>query len=282
MAARGGRGGGRGGRGGARGGKSNGLPWDFDPSSLIDKPQETYPKTYHPPLASRYPLSFSERRSVSYFVRFRRDFHNDPLYTHRHMAPDSVGASSDFGHPVAKAYGQEQLNDRYGVKSKANIDPFLAVPMYTHQFVSETRTVPDIRGRSFNHDLFPEELWVVLDGKDGTYSNIGGGKKGTKRKSMAAGGAGDDTFEEDDEFGRRKRPETDEERRRRIAEAATGKENEDDAADEELDEEEGDASQEDDDFEDDEDGGDYDAEQYFDGGEDDFEDDGVGESAVDF
>lgn len=280
MAAQGGRGGGRGGRGGGRGGKSNGLPWDFDPSSIIDKPQDTYPKTYHPPLASRYPLSYSERRSVAYFVRFRRDFHNDPLYTHRHLAPDSVGASSDFGHPVAKAYGQQQLNERYGVKSKANVDPFLAVPMYTHQFVSETRTVPDIRGRSFNHDLFPEELWVVLDGKDGTYTNIGG-KKGTKRKSMA-GGAGDDPFEEEDEFGRRKRPETDEERRRRIAEAATGKENEDDLADEEADEEEGDASQEDDDFEDDEDGGDYDAEQYFDGGEDDFEDDGAGENAVDF
>ncbi|KAI1851510.1 hypothetical protein JX265_012408 [Neoarthrinium moseri] len=279
MAARGGgRGGGRGGRGGARGGGKSGLPWEYDPNPTLDQPQETYPKTYRPPLASAHPLTPSEARAVRYLVKFRRDFHNSGLYTHRHLAPESVSASDDFSDPVSKAYGQQQVNDRYGVKNKATIDPFLSVPMYTHQFVAETRTMPDLRGHPFHHDFFPEELWNTLDNKDG-------GPKGPirKRKSMAVD---EDPFALDDdddldESGQRKKPMTDEERRRRIEEAATGKEADDDIADEDAEDEDGDMSQQDDDFEDDEDGGDYNAEQYFDGGDDDLEDEGGGEAAMD-
>ncbi|KAK6080808.1 DNA-directed RNA polymerase III subunit rpc7 [Seiridium cupressi] len=273
MAARGGRGGGRGGRGGARGGKggSSGLPWEYDPTIISDQPQETYPKTYRPPLASSFPLTNSESRSVRYFVKLRRDFHNSPLYTHKHLASEAAGASSRIEDPVSKTYGQEQVNERYGIKSKATVDPFTAVPMFTHQFVSETRTMPYLRGRTFYHDLFPEELWPTLDGKDGGPAKDAL-SKGSKRKSMA----GDDPLDDEDEFAVRKRPETDEERRRRIEEAATGRENEDDVADEDPDDEEAEMSQADDDFEDDEDGGDYDAEQYFENGDDDVEDDGGG------
>ncbi|KAH6660841.1 DNA-directed RNA polymerase III, subunit Rpc31 [Truncatella angustata] len=271
MASRGGgRGGGRGGRGGARGGKggASGLPWDYDPTTVSNQPQETYPKTYRPPLAASFPLTPSESRSVRYFVKFRRDFHNSPLYTHKHLATEAVGAS--ISDPIAKTYGQEQVNERYGINSRATIDPFTAVPMFTHQFVSETRPMPYLRGRDWNHDLFPEELWPTLDGKDGGPAKDALAKA-TKRKSVAADNLPDD----EDDDGMRKRPETDEERRRRIEEAAMGGENED-AADEEEDEE-GELEDPDDDFEEDEDGGDYDAEQYFENGDDDEGDDGGGD-----
>ncbi|KAI0127191.1 DNA-directed RNA polymerase III, subunit Rpc31 [Xylariales sp. AK1849] len=291
MSARGGRGGGRGGRGGGRGGRkppAPGLPFDYDPNLQVpDTPQETYPKTYNPPSATKYPLSASETRAVRYFVSFRRDFHSSPLYTHRHLAPESLTASSNISDPVSKSYGQEQMNARYGIKSKATVDPFLATPMYSHKFVHEARTIPDFRGRAFDEELFPEELWPTLQGKDGVPGAAkpaanGIVKKDLKRKSMADG---DDPFDSDDEDFRRKRPnETDEERRRRIEEAAQGRENEDEVVGEEdLDDDEAEMTQEDDDFEDDEDGGDYDAEQYFDGGDYDegIDDEGGAEAAMD-
>ena len=133
----------------------------------------------------------------------------------------------------------------------------------------------------------------------------GGGDKsrGTKRDRTAIGGDGDDDEDVDDPFagidedenvfqnlnGKRK-PETEEERKRRIdAAVGNGEDNANPSNNEEgadavnLDEEEQELSQEDDDYEDDEDGGDYDAEQYFDNGADnDMDDDGVGESAMDF
>lgn len=271
MAARGGRGGGRGGRGGARGGKSSGLPWDYDPATISDRPQETYPKTYRPPAASSFPLTPSEARAVRYFVKFRRDFHNSPLYTHKHLVPGATAASTSISNQIFKSYGQEQANERYGIKNMATVDPFTAVPMFTHQFVSETRTMPYLRGRTFIHDLFPEELWPTLDGKDGGPAKDAL-SKGTKRKSM-----GDkNPLDDDDEDSVRKRPETDEERKRRIAEAASGRDGEDDAGDEDPDDDDAEAEELDDDFEDDEDGGDYDAEQYFDDGGENDEDDGGG------
>ncbi|KAK8052315.1 hypothetical protein PG993_003700 [Apiospora rasikravindrae] len=283
MSGRGGRGGGRGGRGGGRGGRGN-LPWDYDPAGVQEQPKERYPKTYKPPRASNFPLSASEARAVAYFVQLRRDFHSSNLYTHKYLAPDSAGTSSNLTDPVCRAYGQQQANARYGVKSKATVDPFLSVPMYSHKFVSDARTLPDFRGREVHHELFPEDLWNTIDGTDD------GGKAAAKaskrkRKSMAVGGDDEDDDEDEDVVGRHKRrgPETDEERRRRIEEAAQGKEEEGDIAEEDPEEDEEEMSQEDDDFEEDEDGGDYDAEQYFDGGDDDYGDEeGGGESAMDF
>lgn len=283
MSGRGGRGGGRGGRGGARGGRGN-LPWDYDPAGVQEQPKERYPKTYKPPRASNFPLSTAEARAVTYFVQLRRDFHNSNLYTHKHLAPDSTSTSSNLTDPVCRSYGQQQANARYGVKSKATVDPFLSVPMYSHKFVHEARTLPDFRGREVHHELFPEELWNTIDGTDdGGKAAAKASKRDLKRKSMA-GDIEDD--EDEDVVGRHKRrgPETDAERRRRIEEAAQGKDEEgENLAEEDPEEEEDELSQEDDDFEEDEDGGDYDAEQYFDGGDDDYGDEeGGGESAMDF
>ena len=215
MSGRGGRGVGRGGRGGGRGGRKD-QPLDYDPSVLVsDQPQENYPKTYKPPPASRFPLSGPEKRAIKHFIQLRRDFHNSPLYTHKHMTPD-LSANSNITDPVPKSYGQEQRNARFGVRNKATVDPFLAVPMYSHQFVHEARIVPEMKECSFDESLFPEELWPTLAGHDGPSKSKGGAKKGTKRAL--------DADDDDDVVASRRRrgPETEEERKRRIEEAAQG------------------------------------------------------------
>ncbi|KAI1442130.1 DNA-directed RNA polymerase III, subunit Rpc31 [Annulohypoxylon stygium] len=302
-----GRGGGRGGRGGrggfAAGRKAGpqGMPGADDPSlQFNEKPQDTYPKTYKPPIAP--PLSPTEDRSVAAFVAFRRAFHNTPLYTHRHLTQNSVhdAATSKPSDPVRRAYGQAQLNARFGVKSKASADPFRAVPLYSAKFVDEVRVLPELRRRadSYVKAFFPEELWATLHGRDaggprgGHLASANGdgaqAKKGTKRKAVVLDDEsvqGDDKKGQGSSWQKRREDETEEERKKRID--ASLKENEADEAenkeDIDLDEEEEHMSQEDDDYDDDE-GGDYDAEQYFDGGDaDDFgEDEGVGESAMDF
>ncbi|OAA67941.1 DNA-directed RNA polymerase 3 subunit [Niveomyces insectorum RCEF 264] len=64
---------------------------------------------------------------------------------------------------TGRAYGQEQINQRYGVRNKATIDPFTAVPMYSHRFEKPPRALPDLSGRPFSKELFPAELWPTLD-----------------------------------------------------------------------------------------------------------------------
>ncbi|KAH7035765.1 DNA-directed RNA polymerase III, subunit Rpc31 [Microdochium trichocladiopsis] len=299
MAARGGRGrgGARGGRGGARGGRAPpGIPgWDPETNMLVnDQPLDTYPKTYQPPVAP--PLSDLDARSVASLVSFRRAFHDLPLYTHRHMAAEVISSAS-VTDPPPRLYDQTQVNARFGVKSKATLDPFLAVPMYSHQFVDESRTLPDLKSREFAKHLFPDELWNTLDGKDRPTANSAkvaklNGRAPVGRRRLEP----DDPFSawDDDPLSganrgasKRHENETEEQRQKRIREAAegggAGGDNEEGDGDVDLDDDEEEMSQEDDDFEDDEDGGDYDAEQYFDDGVDgDMEDEGVGESALDF
>ncbi|KAI1499240.1 hypothetical protein F5X99DRAFT_291092 [Biscogniauxia marginata] len=291
MSGRGGRGGRGGGRGAAAGrGKAAppGMPFGDDPTLVAhSQPSETYPSFYKPPGAP--PLTTREERSVACFVAFRRAYHNTPFYTHRHLNAESVSATD----PGLRLYGQSQINARYGIKNRATMDPFLAVPMYSHQFVDASRTLPELKGsRAYVKDLFPEELWATLDGKDsggpkGGYPVKVNEKKNTKRKSLVDRDD-DDLFVDDGdgESGSHKRPknETEEQRNARIEGAGKDGEIEDVEGGEDLEDEEEELSQEDDDYEDDEDGGDYDAEAYFDGGDDDDfgDDEGVGESAMDF
>jgi len=186
------------------------------------------------------------------------------------------------------------MNARYGVKNRATIDPFQAVPVYSHKFVDETRTLPKLKDtRPWVKDLYPEELWATLDGKDtngakGGLQAKGKSTRGTKRR-----------FDDDDEdnaygqnedeeiFGgrssKRRENETEEERKARIEGAGHDADNEDgDVGDDEEDEEE--MELEDDDYEsaEEDEGGDYNAEAYFDNGDDDDfgDDDGVGERYV--
>lgn len=218
------------------------------------------------------------------------------------IGDDGDGTSSSRpADPVRRTYGQEQINARFGVKNRATMDPFLAVPMYSHQFVDETRTLPELKARAneYVREFFPEELWGTLEGRDaggpkggfvGSITRKGKERRGTKRKSAAAIADGD-PFASDDEVDghnhlrKRRENETDEERKARIEAAIKDGEKEDGEAKEDvdLDEEEAEMSQEDDEYDDDE-GGDYDAELYFDGGDNDDigDDEGGGEGAMDF
>jgi len=292
----------RGGRGGARGGgrAPPGIPgWDPETNMLVnDQPLDTYPKTYQPPVAP--PLSSLDARSVASLVAFRRAFHSLPLYTHRHMAAEVISSAS-VTDPPPRLYDQSQVNARFGVKSKATLDPFLAVPMYSHQFVDESRTLPDLKSREFAKHLFPDELWNTLDGKDrpaaqnAKIAKLNGRPHGASRRGRADNLEDPFSAWEDDPLsgasrglGKKHEHETEEQRQKRIREAADGGavgggDNEEGDGEGDLDDDEEEMSQEDDDFEDDEDGGDYDAEQYFDDGVDgEMEDEGVGESALDF
>ncbi|KAI0392219.1 hypothetical protein F5Y17DRAFT_478042 [Xylariaceae sp. FL0594] len=288
MSGRGGRGGGRGGRGGSRGKPAPpGMPGGDDPSLIVnDQPQETYPKTYTPPVAPQ--LTPFEERSIACFVTFRRAYHNSPLYTHRHINNLFLSEKE----PVLPRHGQAQMNARYGVKNRATVDPFQTVPVYSHKFVDETRTLPKLKDtRAWVKDLFPEELWTTIDGKDGSDAKGGidaKGKSGRGTKRRLLDDDDDDGYDEDLLSGartKRRENETEEERKARIEGAGQDADNEDgDVGEDEEDEEE--MELEDDDYEsaEEDEGGDYNAEAYFDNGDDDDygDDDGVGERCVPF
>lgn len=67
---------------------------------------------------------------------------------------------------TARTYGQEQLNKRYGQITKATVDPFTAVPTYSHKFKKVPRTLPDLGSRPFAKEFFPPELHATLEGDD--------------------------------------------------------------------------------------------------------------------
>lgn len=275
------------------------MPGGDDPSLIVnDQPQETYPKFYKPPVAPR--LTPLEERAIACFVQFRRAYHNAPLYTHRHINSEFLSAKD----PVLPRHGRSQINTRYGIKNRATIDPFLSVPMYSHRFVDDTRTLPKLRNtRPWVKDLFPEELWATLDGMDtsgakGGFQTEGNASRDTRRRldgedNDDGNDPYGDEYDDEDIFGggrssqRRHENETEEERQARIEGAGKDADIEDgDAGDADEDDEE-EMEVEDDDYdsaEDDDDGGDYNAEAYFDNGDDDDfgDDDGVGESAMDF
>ncbi|KAL2018170.1 hypothetical protein VTK56DRAFT_1195 [Thermocarpiscus australiensis] len=158
--------GGRGGRGGGRGGRAtngkrsvaqNSVPWTMDSDIVLDgKPSELFPP-YDVPKAA--PLSKKEEKQVSYFLLFREQCHDSPLYTQARAWTQNFSSAG-------RAYGQEQLNKRYGQTTKATIDPFTAVPTYSHKFQKVPRTLPDLGSRPFAKEFFPPELHAALDGED--------------------------------------------------------------------------------------------------------------------
>ncbi|KAL2173733.1 DNA-directed RNA polymerase III, subunit Rpc31 [Thermothelomyces heterothallicus CBS 202.75] len=170
MSGRGGRGGrGRGGRGpptnGRRAVAQNSVPWTTDSDIVLDgKPSEQFPP-YDVPRAP--PLTKKEEKQVSFFLLFREQCQDSPLYT---QARSRTQASA-----TARTYGQDQLNKRYGQVTKATVDPFTAVPMYSHKFQKLPRTLPDLGSRPFAKEFFPPELHSTLDGDD---------EPGTKRRRV--------------------------------------------------------------------------------------------------
>ncbi|CAH0058586.1 unnamed protein product [Clonostachys solani] len=151
---RGGRGGGRGGRGG-RGGGGAGRPvlsWDNG-----DEP-DARPSELFPPYTVPTPTALNpfEKDSVKHFLLLRHQIHASSLYTSRRTL------DSD---PLAprKMYRQEQTNAHYGVQSRASQDPFTSVPTYGQRFVREERALPDWSRRVICRELFPEDILDVIE-----------------------------------------------------------------------------------------------------------------------
>lgn len=139
------------------------MPWSDDPTMKADsKPVELFPP-FSVPTAT--PLTAQELQSVQYFLLMREQTHSSPLYTQTRTLHSGDGGNSSG--PAGKAYGQDQINQQYGVRNKATIDPFTAVPMYSHRFEKQERALPDLAARPFCRELFPPELRPTLSGEDG-------------------------------------------------------------------------------------------------------------------
>ncbi|KAF5017558.1 hypothetical protein F66182_10494 [Fusarium sp. NRRL 66182] len=262
---RGGRGGGRGGRGGGRGGRPN-VPWDTG-----DEP-DARPSELFPPYLVPTPreLAANEKSAVQHLLLLRHQIHASPLYTSKRTALHDPTAPR-------KNYGQAQKNARYGMKSKASIDPFTAVPTYSHKFVREERALPDWSNRPVCRELFPSELYEIIDAKASNDAGLSGGYK--RRKLELSSVSALPSAEE--AFGMGVEGEgQDEMRGQNLLERLQALKEEEGEEGAELEDEEGLEEDEQDEVYDDEDAGDYDAENYFDNGDEfgeDYGDDGDGE-----
>ncbi|EEH10361.1 conserved hypothetical protein [Histoplasma capsulatum G186AR] len=228
------------------------FSWDTEAGGEPDNaPTPLFPK-YSFPIAK--PLTEEERSQVDYYRRLREMIHDGPYYT--------VLSASPLSHIGGAAASR-----------KAQFDPFQGMATYGQRYLKKTRTLPKLSGRQYVMNFFPKELWSTLDpkyaslqagGANGLGSLLRGGQKrgfedeedgdgdvGPSRKRIAA----DEEDEEGSEAGEKRKQ-------------GAGVDDED-LLDEE--EDEGEEGIVDDDFEDDEEdmGGDYNAEQYFDGGDDD-------------
>lgn len=157
------------------------------------------------------------------------------------------------------------------MRNKASIDPFTAVASYSQKFVRAERALPDWSGRPICREMFPAEL---LDTIDETQDGAGVRKKRklqlTKVSALPSAeeafgmpsldGGGDDELD-----GKRLLQRLD----------ALGEEEGEEGG--ELDEEAGGDEEDQDEVYDDEDAGDYDAENYFDNGDEFGEDYGDGD-----
>ncbi|WYZ44902.1 hypothetical protein EsH8_VIII_000218 [Colletotrichum jinshuiense] len=248
---RGGRGGGRGGRGGRAGPQ---LSWDNGEHAPDTRPSELFP-AYAIPTAK--PLSDLEQANVNALLLFRRQFQDGPLYTRkRTWGMDPMN--------TRKLYGQEQVNAKYGVRTRATADPFTAVPTYSQKFSRAERALPDFGGRPFCKEFFPQELHETLDGDDVApgEKRRGGEAKRLRLSKITALPTAEDVFHMNGEAEGEVGPDGAKKTLEALERMGEG---EAEGAEEEW--EEG-AEEEEQDVEyDDSDAGDYDAENYFDDGD---------------
>ncbi|KAL5342898.1 DNA-directed RNA polymerase III, subunit Rpc31 [Aspergillus crustosus] len=234
----------------SRFGKGKKLPgseftWDTtDPSGEADTaPTPLFPK-YAVPRAR--PLSDREQVQVDFYRALRERFHDGPYYS-------ILGVNSG--------------TNGYTASSSANFDPFNGMPSYSGKYQKKKRLMPRVQGRPYVMKFFPRDLWTTIQPNYKPDGVLDGYIPQTLQSGVKRG------FEdEDDDEAVKKRRQVDDDE----GEGGEGAELEV----ENLDADE-DAEEEivDDDFEDDEDemGGDYNAEQYFDGGDDEYGDDGFGD-----
>ncbi|KAF5878836.1 putative dna-directed rna polymerase iii subunit protein [Botrytis fragariae] len=240
----------RGGRGGARGGGIKGATWEHDATLKLDfTPSEDYPR--HPNLKRPSPLTPQERTQVKYYRTLRDKIHRGPLYTH--------STKRDTDAPV-RTFGEKQFNEQYGRQTKADFDPFLGVETYSMKYQRKKRAIPLVSGMNFNKEFYPQELWSVLSGEEEA-------KTAKDNAALAAMGEEDPSEKTRALLAKIQQ-----------ATGVEGAEGEEELGEEEIEEEQ------DNDYEDDEEdmGGDYDAEQYFENGEDDDDDGGDGGGGDDY
>jgi DNA-directed RNA polymerase III subunit RPC7 len=198
----------------------------------------------HPNLKKPKPLTGKEKRQIKAQKKIQEDIRRGPLYTEP--------TKRDVDAP-AKTFSQDQFNSQYGSKGKADIDPFYGVETYSMKYAPKKRTIPQLSARPFNKELFPKELWDVLDGDAGEEVKKHINRIAEKKSLMLSDSKSKGT----------------EEKTRIILEKIKNATGGEDDADMEEDEEPAEEEEQDYDFEDDEDqmGGDYDGEKYFDNGE---------------
>ncbi|KAI1921764.1 DNA-directed RNA polymerase III subunit C31 [Ophidiomyces ophidiicola] len=185
-----------------------------------------------------------------------------------------------------KKYYKLIITDSY--EKISMMDPFmqssdilLGMATYSQRYLKKTRVLPKLSAIPFEMNLFPKELWSTLDPKYvGLPGGMGGGFGALSRTGQKRG------FEDDEDDAVdviiRKRRNVDEEDDEG-SDIDRRKDTEDEAA---LDDDDAEGEEEivDDDFEEDEEdmGGDYNAEQYFDAGDeaDDYGDGDAGDGDV--
>ncbi|ETN39412.1 uncharacterized protein HMPREF1541_05635 [Cyphellophora europaea CBS 101466] len=260
------RGGGRFGGGGRKLGPD--MAWDDEepaPVLLANKPAATFPEVVFPiPRA----LDQTELASTTKYLSFRSRARNGPFYA----ALDPSILTDDNGK----------------VAPRAGFDPFNDQQAYSSKFQKKRRIMPEAAGKIQALQLFPKELWPVIDPKrkNPLWSTVDvaelGGMGARKRKrrlsveaDVRSGGEDADSDEDSDAVvaGRRKQKSERSRRAEKDAKQRQGLDAEDDYpegepnADEEGD---GEDEPEDSDFEESEDeDNDYNAENYFDAGDDD-------------
>jgi DNA-directed RNA polymerase III subunit RPC7 len=233
-------------------------------------------------------LSETEKRATKHFLLLRHQIHASPLYTSKRTLLLDPTAPR-------KMYGQEQRNALYGTKTKASLDPFTSMPAYSQRYAREERGLPDWLRRPICRELFPDELLDTVDATPAQAAAQDSNGPRKKRKlelsrvdalpsaEVAFGMVEDDAqlaeAEGDifDEDGLLDTPAGGKSALEKL-DALKDEEVEEGA---EIDEEEAVEEEEEDEAYDDEDAGDYDAENYFDNGDemgDDYGDgDGDGE-----
>ncbi|EER27299.1 hypothetical protein D8B26_006652 [Coccidioides posadasii str. Silveira] len=232
------------GGGGARGRRLPGaeFSWQSEPGAEADTaPTPLFPK-YKVPRAK--PLTPLEDSQVDYYRKLREAIHDGPFYVVL-SGPPSYGKG---GQPL-----------------RAQFDPFQGMATYGQRYLKKARTLPKLSAVPFEMNLFPKELWSTLDPKFvGLPGGMGSGFGALSRVGQKRG------FEDDEEEeavdAARKRRAVDEE-----GDEGSDVDRRGGTDDEAVLEDEGEGEEEivDDDFEEDEEdmGGDYNAEQYFDAGD---------------
>ncbi|KAK4942446.1 DNA-directed RNA polymerase III subunit C31 [Elasticomyces elasticus] len=231
------------------------LPWEYDPD-LEYKPtpnEGLFPKSV-PPIVK--PPTASEKRAVEHYRNLRARIHEGPMYT----TLDDLKRDD------------EGVDD---AKAKAAYNPFEDAPTYSQRYKRPRNTLPKLSDRPYVKEMFPEELWSTID--EEYDEDLSSAVPTIKKKKFL-------DISEPKKYDALRRFDEEEAKKAALEAGKAGKEagGEGAEAPEESEEEEEEAV--DDDFEEDEDGAgadDYNAEQYFEDGDEGYDDAGAGDAGED-